>query len=122
MVVNKAFAEFYGGRSPEEMIGKDDYDLGTPTEIVEGNPEKGIVGFRTDDRAVIEGEQAIYNPHDVVNYADGTIHIFNTNKLPLRDAEGKVIGVLGVSSDVTERLKAEETIRQRALKCRRWRK
>ncbi len=57
LLVNKAFAEFYGRRTPEEMIGKDDYDLGTPAELVEGDPERGIVGFRTDDRAVIVDKQ-----------------------------------------------------------------
>jgi PAS domain S-box-containing protein len=114
LIVNQAFAEFYGRRTPEEMVGKDDYDLGTPAEFIEGNPDKGIVGFRTDDRAVVEGGQSLHNPYDVVNYADGTVHIFDTNKLPLRDARGRVIGVLGVSRDVSERLKAEETIRKRA--------
>jgi PAS domain S-box-containing protein len=114
MLVNRAFAEYYGKRTPEEMVGKDDYDLGTPVELIEGDPERGIVGFRTDDRAVVEGGEAIHNPYDVVNYADGTLHIFDTSKLPLRDAEGNIIGVLGVSHDVTERLKAEERASQRA--------
>ena len=115
VLTNKSFAEFYGGRSPEDMVGKDDYDLGTPAELVEGDPEKGIVGFRTDDRAVIEGQETIYNPHDVVDHADGSRHIYDTNKLPLRDDEGRIFGVLGVSHDMTERLAAEETIRRRAI-------
>ncbi len=112
ILVNEPFAQFYGNRQPEEMIGKTDYDLGTPVELIEGDPEQGIRGFRTDDRAVVEGEETIYNPHDVVGLADGTTHIFDTTKLPLRDAVGRAIGVLGVSRDVTERERT--TRRQRA--------
>jgi PAS domain S-box-containing protein len=108
LLVNRAFAEYYGGRTPEEMIGKDDYDLGTPAELIEGNPERGIVGFRTDDRTVIEGGESILNPYDVVNFADGTEHILDTSKLPLRDVEGRIVGVLGFSHDITERLRAQE--------------
>ena len=114
LLVNQAFAEFYGGRTPEEMIGKDDYDLGTPAELIEGDPERGIVGFRTDDRTVIDGEESIHNPHDVVNFADGSEHVLDTSKLPLRDVEGRVAGVLGFSHDITDRLQAEEE-RERLL-------
>ncbi|HEC23779.1 MAG TPA: GAF domain-containing protein, partial [Chloroflexi bacterium] len=72
VLVNRAFAEFYGQRSPEEMIGKDDYDLGTPAYLIEGDPERGIRGFRTDDRAVIEEGKTIHNPFDVVLWPDGS--------------------------------------------------
>jgi PAS domain S-box-containing protein len=115
LLVNKPFAEFYGGLSPEEMVGKDDYDLGTPAELIEGDPEQGIVGFRVDDRAVVEGHETIHNPNDVVDHTDGTRHVYDTNKLPLRDANGNVIGVLGVSRDVTEQRAQEEVIRKRAV-------
>ncbi|WP_119069037.1 GAF domain-containing protein [Aggregatilinea lenta] len=112
VLVNEAFAEFYGNRRPEEMIGKTDYDLGTPVELIEGDPEQGITGFRTDDRAVIESNETIHNSHDVVAFADGSMHIFDTTKLPLKDNTGQTIGVLGVSREVTERERT--TRRQRA--------
>ncbi len=115
LLVNKSFAQFYGGLAPEEMIGKDDYELGTPVEFIEGDPEKGIVGFRADDRRVIEGGESIQNPRDVVQHNDGTIHIYDTTKLPLRDETGRVIGVLGVSRDMTEQYQAAEA-RERLLR------
>lgn len=115
LLVNKSFAEFYGGIAPDEMVGKDDYDLGTPAEFIEGDPEKGIVGFRTDDRAVVERHETLHNPNDVVQHTDGTIHVYDTNKLPLRDANGNVIGVLGVSRDVTEARQQQELIERRAV-------
>lgn len=103
VLVNEGFARDYAQLPPEDVVGKDDYDLGTPAELIEGNPEKGIVGFRVDDRQVLETGEPVYNPFNVVNFSDGTLHLMDTNKLPLTDANGKVIGVLGVARDVTER-------------------
>ncbi len=107
LLVNRSFAEFYGGLTPEEMQGMDDYELGTPVELIEGAPEQGIVGFRVDDRKVIEHGETVFNPNDVVQFADGSRHIFETTKLPLRNAQGEIIGVLGVARDVTEVREAE---------------
>ena len=114
VMVNEAFATWYGNRKPEDMIGKDDYDLGTPAYLIEGDPAQGIRGFRADDEAVVMTGQLIANPNDVVNYADGTLHIFDTKKIPLRNAVGDIIGVLGTSRDITESKQAEEEIRTRA--------
>jgi signal transduction histidine kinase len=108
------FAYEYTGLEPDEMVGKDDYDLGKPPELIEGNPEKRIVGFWPADRAVTEEGQTIHLDYDPVTFRDGSPHILDTTKVPLRDAEGNVIGVLGVSLDITERLKAEEIIRRYA--------
>ncbi|MBX3086393.1 MAG: GAF domain-containing protein [Anaerolineae bacterium] len=114
VMVNEAFATWYGNRKPEDMIGKDDYDLGTPAYLIEGDPAQGIRGFRADDVDVLTTGQLIENPNDVVNYADGTLHIFDTKKIPLRNAAGDIIGVLGTSRDITESKRAEEEIRTRA--------
>src|SRR5574341_37630 len=103
LLVNQPFATFYGGRTPDEMAGKDDYDLGTPAYLIEGDPAQGISGFRTDDRAVVEGGETIHNPYDVVQFADGSMHTLDTKKTPMVDGTGKRIGVLGVARDVTER-------------------
>lgn len=51
--------------------------------------------------------QAIHNSNDCVTFADGSIHIFDTQKLPLRDDQGEIFAVLGLSRDITE-VKAEK--------------
>ncbi len=110
ILCNRLFAEQLYGTSPEEIIGKDDYDIGVPPELIEGDPERGIRGFRPDDEAAIAGE-IVHNPYDVVLFTDGSEHIFDTVKIPLHDPEGNIIGTLGIGRDVTER----EEVRQRQL-------
>jgi hypothetical protein len=46
---------------------------------------------------------------------DGVIHILDTLKIPLRNAEGEIWAVLAFSRDVTERHHLEELNRKRAI-------
>ena len=97
------------------LIGKDDLELGFPEELVKGNLEKGIRGFWADDNLVFETGKTQHYPNDpVIN--DGVMHILDTLKIPLRNAEGEIWAVLGFSRDVTERHHLEELNRKRAIK------
>ncbi|MEW5961188.1 MAG: PAS domain-containing protein, partial [Chloroflexota bacterium] len=113
--------------TPDDFIGKNDLDLGFPEELVKGNPEKSIRGFWADDRLVLEtGETQVY-PNDPATI-DGEIHVFHTIKAPLRDAEGKIWGVMAFARDITEReqlladvgrrARREQTIREITEKMR----
>jgi len=97
-----------------ELIGKDDLELGFPEELVKGNPEKGIRGFWTDDNLVFESGKTQHYPNDPV-ISDGVLHILDTIKIPLRNAEGEIWAVLAFSRDVTERHHLEELNRKRAI-------
>jgi len=103
MLVNEAYARDFANRTPDEMIGHDDAELGIPTYLIEGDPERGIRGSRADDEAVLQSAETLNNPADYVEFADGTLHVLDTTKLPLTDASGRIIGLLGVSRDITER-------------------
>jgi PAS domain S-box-containing protein len=96
-----------------DFIGKNDLELGFPEELVKGNPEKGIRGFWADDRSVMDGGVTKQIPDDFVTI-DGNIHVFDTVKVPLRDADNKVWGVLAFARDMTERRNLEEINRKRA--------
>jgi len=87
---------------PEDFIGRNDLELGFPEELVKGNPAKGIRGFWTDDRQVMDSGKLLLNPHDPATI-DGEVHVFHTIKTPLRNREGQVEGVLAFARDVTER-------------------
>ncbi len=94
------------GKQPEELYGKTDIENGWPYEQVKGNPSKSIRGFEADDREALAGK-TIRNPSDPANVGNEVFY-FDTLKVPLRDTEGTIIGVLGISRDVTKRRRAEE--------------
>ncbi len=99
---------------PEDFIGKTDLDLGFPEELVKGNPDKGIRGFWADDRLVMDtGEPQVYanDPATI----DGVVHVFNTIKVPLRDIDGNIWGVLAFARDITERERLLAEQQKRAL-------
>ncbi len=108
IMCNKSFAKAVG-RKPEEVIGKTDIENGWHPELVHGNPEKGIRGFENDDRQVLNG-QMVYNPSDPANVGN-EIRIFETNKLPLYNSKKRIVGILGIARDVTDRKKTEEQIK-----------
>ncbi|MTJ09386.1 ATP-binding protein [Anabaena sp. UHCC 0204] len=110
LLVNHTVANSLG-KTIEEIIGKDDLELGTAEEIVFGNPDKKIRGFRTDDKLVLSGE-TIHNPYDPAPDGDGNLYILDTHKIPLRNSKGEIFAILGVSRDITDRHRTEEELRK----------
>jgi len=105
LLVNKSFAEAQN-LAPKDMIGRADTDLFSE-ELCLGNPDKGIRGFHADDNQALQG-QMVHNPRNMVTWADGLMHIYDTYKIPLTDQFGKTYAVLVYSRDITQQTKAEE--------------
>jgi PAS domain S-box-containing protein len=89
--------------SPEAVIGKTDYDL-LPKELADE--------FRAKDRQILETNQP--ELHQIaVKYrrgVNGEKIWLDINKIPMQDSQGKIIGLLGVLEDITERKIAEEAL------------
>ncbi len=95
---NVAFARDAGFEDPQQIVGKDDFDTNW-----RGQAER----YRRDDREVIEtGNSRLLYAEPQTTPSGGTIHLL-TSKVPLRDAGGAVIGVLGTYMDVSELKRAE---------------
>jgi len=109
VLCNAAFSRAVG-KQPPELYGKTDIENGWDPELVNGNPAKNIRGYVKDDRAALRGE-VVRNICDPANIGQ-EIRVFDTIKLPLRDRNGDITGVLGVSRDITERGRAEAEIRR----------
>jgi len=109
ILANKSYASAIG-KKPEELLGHNDIDNGWNPELVNGNPSQSIRGFEQDDKAVLNSE-VIRNSYDLINI-DGDTRIFDTHKFPLLDSEGNIIGVLGVSRDMTARTLAEKALQK----------
>ncbi|NET31854.1 MAG: PAS domain-containing protein [Cyanothece sp. SIO1E1] len=116
ILVSRSYAEAMG-TTPAAILGKEDLELGFARELVFGEPTQNIRGFRNDDQRALAGE-LIHNPYDPATIADGSLHIFDTYKVPLRHAGGEIFGVLGVARDTTEQTKVETALRQSEARLR----
>lgn len=96
---NPAFTEFIG-KPRESIIGFTDYDL-FPFEIADF--------FREQDRQMLTLGSS-RNNEEWVNYPDGRRVLLETKKSPLYDQHGQVIGLIGISRDITERKQLEEML------------
>ncbi len=105
IICNDMFAKALGKKS-KELVGKTDIENGWDPELVKGNPQKGIRGFEKDDLEVLAGK-TVHTQSEQRNVA-GNIRLFDTIKSPLKDGNGEVFGILGISRDITDRKKAVE--------------
>ena len=101
---NRTFLAAVGLNTSEEVVGKNDYELPWDKEQTDS--------FQEYDRKVIESGIPEYDIIEPYLKANGTHEWAKTNKVPLRDSEGNIIGVLGTYEDITERKQAEEALRQ----------
>ncbi|NJN65857.1 MAG: PAS domain S-box protein [Chloroflexaceae bacterium] len=97
---NQTFATLAGFGSSADLMGKTDYDLPWKPEEAEF--------FRLVDRRVMETDTPELDIEEPILTAQGTPRWLRTNKLPLHDPDGAVVGILGAFEDITERKEAEE--------------
>ena len=100
VLVNKAFIELIG-KQPEEIIGR---KLG---ELMPGyeNDE-----YLQTEKRVVELGEAIYNIEEEIHYQERTRWV-SSNLAPIRNPENKIVGLIGISLDITERKNHEEELR-----------
>jgi PAS domain S-box-containing protein len=98
---NPAFAHDAGKSTPSELIGRDDFAMGWAAQADL---------YRSDDQAVMQTGQPRLNYEEPQTTPDGKIHWLRTSKVPLRDATGLVIGLLGLYDDITEQKRAERRL------------
>ncbi len=97
--INSALARVLGVRSAQDAIGKSDLDY---------HPPRLAKSFMEEERQIIETGQAIVNRIEFNPTLDGQLRWFSATKVPVRDASGQVIGLIGISRDVTEQKLAQE--------------
>jgi PAS domain S-box-containing protein len=96
---NFVFARHAGIESPEAIIGKTDYDLCWRKEEADH--------YREIDKRVMDTNTPEYHIIESQLQAGDKQAWLDTNKVPLYDSEGKVVGILGTYEDITERREAE---------------
>ncbi len=96
---NKPLALDCGYDDPSKLVGKTDYETAWAATADL---------YRADDRQVMETGVPKLNYEEPQIQPDGSPAWLRTSKVPLRDKEGRVIAVLGMYEDITERKEAEE--------------
>ncbi|MGA2571333.1 MAG: PAS domain S-box protein [Terracidiphilus sp.] len=101
VLVNRAMADILKLESVEDAIGKSDWDFFTF--------EHAAQAF-ADEQEIIRTGQPILDKEEKETWPDGRITWASTSKMPLRDADGGIIGTFGISHDVTETRRMREAL------------
>lgn len=99
LFVNKAYGNDFGV-DPEEVVGKDDYFV--------FDSETAVI-LQENDRKVIAAGKAVNIKESTI--LKGRPVTYLTNKVPLMDEMGNVIGICGVGFDITEQERIEKALK-----------
>jgi len=109
VVANPHLARVVGVKTPEDLQGKTDFDF---------YPRELATAFYEDEQNVILSGQPLYNREEKGIDSEGNEVDVLTTKVPIRDSQGKVIGIAGVGRDISARKKMEYALREAELKYR----
>ncbi|WP_051904100.1 sensor histidine kinase [Neorhizobium vignae] len=90
--------------------------IGRPWSDVEGRTDMEFLGSKSQAGAVMANDRRIMDQarteefEEVISHEGHHPRIWSSTKAPLRDADGKVIGLVGVSVEITERKRIEERL------------
>lgn len=101
---NRVARETWGLKASELVVGLSDFQLPSPTS-------KETKYCTLKDREVMDSNQPQFGIEETLTRADGSTIWLETNKVPMHDPDGHVIGVLGTWQDITERKRVDDELR-----------
>ena len=101
LIANPALARLTGVASPDELLGKTDFDF---------FPQELAAKYYADEQAIFQSGQPVLELEEPWVGAAGNRRWLSSTKILLRDAQGKIIGLVGQSRDITERKRAEAAL------------
>ena len=102
LMVNKAYADYFGLADYSQVIGKTDFDFQKDRELAEK--------YRADDAEVMASRRQKH--FEDPSFDGKTMHYMETFKTPVIDEQGNVLGTTGFARDITERRLAEEILQR----------
>ena len=100
---SKSFLEKAGKKSSEEIIGKSDFDMPWIQQAE---------AFRNIDQMVMKQNMNKYTVQEAHTPVDGKTLWLSTTKVALNNVKGEVIGLVGISEDITEKQKMDRLMRE----------
>ena len=100
---SKAQARFFGVESPDELVGRTDFDF-----CAEADARSRL----EDEQKIIRTGEPIIAKEEREERKAGQVVWMSSTKMPLRDAAGKIIGIMGVSRDITGRKLVEQQVKE----------
>jgi PAS domain S-box-containing protein len=97
-LINQAGAELFGCE-PADVVGQ------TDAQLFDGESAAAV---RAVDQEILATGRPVNE--ETVRYIDGERHVFLDNKFPYRGPDGEVVGIIGVSRDITERERREREL------------
>ena len=99
---NKQFSQQFGYNSPEDIIGKSDYDFSFSPELIQQ--------YRADDLVILTTGQSKLNFEETQRQPDGTEKTVLISKVPFHDEKNNVVGILGIYTDISDRKAMERDL------------
>jgi diguanylate cyclase (GGDEF)-like protein/PAS domain S-box-containing protein len=101
VLINKSCANKFFLKTPEEAIGKTDFDYFS---------EEHANQAYNDEKYIIKTGKPIINIEEKETWSDNKVSWGSTTKMPLFDKKERIIGTFGITRDITDKKKAEEKI------------
>ena len=103
VVANTATAKVMGAATPEDLIGRTDFDF---------FPEEMAAAFAEDERDVLKEGRGKVDLEELAESADGEKIWFSSTKIPFFDDAGRVSGLVGIGRNINDRKLAEAALRR----------
>src|SRR5260221_7115526 len=101
--LSRALAKRMGVENPQQAIGKTDFDSYTPEKARE---------FQQDEQRILQTGEPLINKIERQVTSNGEIAWASVTKVPVRDREGNIVGLVGINRDITEQKHGEEELRK----------
>jgi phosphoserine phosphatase RsbU/P len=104
VMINQAHAKRFGLANPHLAVGKTDADFFTSEHAQQA---------LADEQRVMQTGQPLVGIEEKETWPDGRVTWVSTTKMPLRDRAGRIFGTFGISRDITEHRRIEQTLAER---------
>ncbi|TWU15895.1 PAS domain-containing protein [Allorhodopirellula heiligendammensis] len=98
---NESMLRLLGVDEMSQVVGKNDYDF---------SPPEMACNYVADDQNVMRSGQPLIDQEETIQRADGKTIWLLTTKVPLHGNDGKVMGMVGISRNITARKQAAEEL------------